>query len=199
MMLKPRAAESAARRRDRTRGRIEVMSDQTAHNFPRAPLIGAALLVVGVVSYVAIARLTGNGAQQLPTGTAIVSRDLRFEDLADGSIAVQALPSETTIDVVAPGTNGFIRGSLRALSRVRKLEDTDPKTPFRLTAWNDGRLTLEDTSTGRRVDLEAFGATNEQAYARLLTLPVPGGVSDGAKAAALTLEQAGAGQEHAGR
>jgi putative photosynthetic complex assembly protein len=45
----------------------------------------------------------------------------------------------------------------------------DLDTPFRLTDWTDGRLTLEDRSTGRSVELRAFGATNAAAFARLLT------------------------------
>jgi hypothetical protein len=35
--------------------------------------------------------------------------------------------------------------------------------------WNDGRLTLDDPVSGRRLDLEAFGRDNAGAYAALLT------------------------------
>ncbi len=42
--------------------------------------------------------------------------------------------------------------------------------PFRLSAWSDGRLTLEDPATGRAVDLEAFGPTNEATFVRLLPI-----------------------------
>ncbi len=34
------------------------------------------------------------------------------------------------------------------------------ETPFRLTRWSDGRLSLDDPATDRHVDLEAFGPTN---------------------------------------
>ena len=64
--------------------------------------------------------------------------------------------------VVAPGTNGFLRGVLRGLARERKLERSAIEPPFRLTRWADGRLSLEDPATGRRIDdLEAFGPTND--------------------------------------
>ncbi|MFY7781768.1 MAG: photosynthetic complex assembly protein PuhC, partial [Tagaea sp.] len=43
-----------------------------------------------------------------------------------------------------------------------------PETPFRLSMWRDGSLVLDDPATGRRVDLRAFGATNRDAFARLL-------------------------------
>ena len=35
------------------------------------------------------------------------------------------------------------------------------------------RLTLEDPTTGRKVEMEAFGITNEEAFARLLTAKAP--------------------------
>ena len=37
-----------------------------------------------------------------------------------------------------------------------------------LTRWADGRLTLNDPSTGHVVALEAFGPDNARAFARLL-------------------------------
>jgi putative photosynthetic complex assembly protein len=63
-----------------------------------------------------------------------------------------------------------MRGSLRALARERRLDKLHANAPVRLTAWPDGRLTLEDTSDGERIELEAFGPDNEAVYARLLAL-----------------------------
>jgi putative photosynthetic complex assembly protein len=48
------------------------------------------------------------------------------------------------------------------------LDAVGPDLPFRLTHWSDGRLTLEDAATGRRIELESFGPTNMQAFASLL-------------------------------
>ena len=58
---------------------------------------------------------------------------------------------------------------MRGLARQRIRQDADKAIPFRLTEWADGRLTLEDPTTGRRVEMEAFGITNEQVFANLLT------------------------------
>ena len=55
------------------------------------------------------------------------------------------------------------------LARLRHREGVGPDPSFRLTAWRDGRLTLDDPTTGSRLDLEAFGTTNEGAFARLLS------------------------------
>ena len=75
--------------------------------------------------------------------------------------------------VLPPGSNGFIRGVMRGLARERMLHGIDAAPPFRLIRWADGRLSLEDTATGRLIDLAAFGPTNAQAFARLLTAPSP--------------------------
>ena len=72
--------------------------------------------------------------------------------------------------VVAPGEDGFLRGTLRGLARDRRMRDIGPAAPFRLALWSDGRLTLDDTATGRRLDLLAFGQTQADAFARLLPI-----------------------------
>ena len=71
------------------------------------------------------------------------------------------------IYTIAPETNGFMRATLRGLVRARKLADVGDATPFMLTRWDDGRMTLDDTTTGRKVALEAFGPTNAGAFAQL--------------------------------
>jgi putative photosynthetic complex assembly protein len=73
--------------------------------------------------------------------------------------------------VVDPGTNGFVRGTLRALARGRRQADLGRDIPFRLAAWRDGRVMLQDTATGREVELNAFGDTNKDVFLRLLTAP----------------------------
>ena len=49
--------------------------------------------------------------------------------------------------------------------------EIDSGPPFRLTHWSDGRLSLEDPSTGRRIELDAFGPTNTAVFARLMGAP----------------------------
>ena len=68
------------------------------------------------------------------------------------------------------GEQGFLRGSLRALARERRMREVGALPPFELAARADGRLTLTDPATGARLDLESFGPTNAAVFARLLTL-----------------------------
>lgn len=135
---------------------------------PRGPLVGVVLLVAAAVFSVALVRVTGIGGSRTPDSAAVAARDLRFEDRPDGSIDVYDFRDNRLVSAIAPGTNGFMRGTLRGLSRDRKRQGVGPDEPFRLIARADGRLTLEDPSTGRRVDLESFGPTNTGAFAQLL-------------------------------
>ena len=137
--------------------------------FPRAPLIGAAALIALAIA-LAIAGRMGAAFDDRPTAAAVMSRDLLFQDRTDGAVVVMdARDPAVPIAVMAPGTNGFLRATLRGLARVRLRENEGQTTPFRLTEWADGRLTLEDLATGRWVEMEAFGITNETVFARLLT------------------------------
>lgn len=137
-------------------------------SFPRGALIGAAALIGLTLVSASAARLTRTGPA-LPTGTVVAERDLRFEDRPDGSIVVYDAKSGTEADVLAPGTNGFIRASLRSLANRRKLNH-DGNDVWHVAAWDDGRLTLDDRESGGVIDLEAFGSTNEEAFARLLSV-----------------------------
>jgi len=138
------------------------------HQVPRGVLVGAALLLGFVLLSAATVRVTGIGREGAPTSAAVESRLLRFEDRADGAIVVRDAATGQVSALVEPGTNGFVRGTLRGLARERRQHEINSEPPFRLVHWADGRLSLEDTATGRRIDLEAFGPTNAAAFARFL-------------------------------
>jgi putative photosynthetic complex assembly protein len=150
------------------------MSEFTDSAFPKAPLVGAAALVVVALLAVALVRITGVGTIRVPDAPAVDTREFRFADQADGSIAVQDARTREVVDTVAPGTNGFLRSTLRGLARERKRQGIGPEPPFRLIGRADGRLTLEDPATGRRVDLESFGPSNAAVFAQLFAAaPTP--------------------------
>lgn len=135
---------------------------------PRGALIGAGILVLASLLMVATARLTGYGPAKPPVSAAVTQLDLRFEDRSDGAVLIYAQDTDRLVDTLAPGTNGFVRGVLRGLVRERRADHIGPTPPFRLTRWADGRLSLDDLSTGRHVDLEVFGPTNAGAFADIL-------------------------------
>ena len=137
--------------------------------FPRAPLIGL-FAIVGLSLAAAVAgRMTHTSAVEPPTGALVAARDLRFADRSDGAVVITDTGLNQVVDVLH-GEQGFIRATLRGLARTRKSEGVGEGPSFRLTAWSDGRLTLDDASTGRHVELQAFGSSNVASFARLLPL-----------------------------
>lgn len=134
---------------------------------PRGLLLGVALVLAGTFALVTL----GHDA---PTDPARVgerpsaSRDLRFADRADGAIVVSDARTGREVQVVQPGEEGFVRGAMRGFVRERRRESIGPDRPFRLSAWSNGRVTLEDTATGHVLELHAFGRTNAEAFVRLL-------------------------------
>ena len=129
-------------------------------------MMAGSILVVAVLGTFA-AHHEGAGAMQ-PTATLVAERTLRFEDRADGAVLVINAENNKTIAVMT-GQSGFLRGTLRGFARTRKMDHIGEIQPFQLSSWSDGRLILKDPSTGRYVDVESFGQTNEAVFGQLLS------------------------------
>ena len=136
-------------------------------NLPKPVLMGAGALITFTFLASAIAHYGGIGAQQIPTAQMIETLRLSFEDRDDGSILVRNAADGAAIYSVAPGTNGFIRSTLRGLARERRRSGLDGSTPFLLETASDGVIWLEDPATSRRIGLNAFGPTNAGAFAEI--------------------------------
>jgi len=137
---------------------------------PKGGIIAAAALVLFSLATVTTARLTGTGGVHMTLPAAVESRDFQFEDGQNGAVLVYDALDRQLVDTLAPGSNGFIRVVLRGLARERKLGYIGRQPPFRLTRFVNGQITLTDTSTGKQIDLDAFGSTNTDAFARLFKL-----------------------------
>jgi putative photosynthetic complex assembly protein len=138
----------------------------------RMPLVAAGALVVLSIVGVAAVRWSGMPIST-PDAPVIAARVLQFTDRTDGGIDVTDLSTRQLVETVT-GQAGFIRGTLRGLARERRRSGIGPAEPFALVAHSDGRLTLIDPSTARRVDLESFGPTNEAEFIRMLPDPSSG-------------------------
>lgn len=130
---------------------------------------GALALVFAIVGFslivVTVAVFAPTQARQSPLEGAARSAEMRFADMADGGIAVTTSEGVT---ILPPDTNGFVRGALRAMARVRKVHAVGPDDPFVLVYHARGRLQLVDPAIGTVIDLRAFGADNAAAFARLM-------------------------------
>lgn len=139
--------------------------------FQRVPLFAAGALVVLAVVAVSAVSLTGVGRVQVPDAPAVTMREFLFEDRSDGGIDIMDARSGKLVDSVAPASNGFLRGTMRGLARERMRTGVGREQPFQMIGRADGRLTLVDPATNRRVDLDSFGPTNAAVFAKLMATP----------------------------
>lgn len=147
------------------------MTPAPDRGLPRGILLSAVALVLFTILTVAGVRIFAPDREPLRPVVLEQSRDLRFEDRADGSVAVIDAPSGTQFARLAPGTNGFVRATLRGLARERRQHNQGAGPAFRLAYWSNGQLTLHDLATGRMVELGAFGHINAIDFGRLLREP----------------------------
>jgi putative photosynthetic complex assembly protein len=106
---------------------------------------------------------------QFPTGRVVAQRSLMFVDAPDGTVIVNDAASNKRVAVLPAKSNAFIRTTMRGIAHAGDHEFAVQNHAVLLTMWEDGRLTLDDPVSGRRLDLEAFGKDNAGAYASLLT------------------------------
>lgn len=146
-----------------------VQGHHPSDTIPRGLLIASAVMLAVVLTGVTVTRLSGTPIRA-PDAPAAVVVPLRFEDRADGAVAVIDARNGQLIEAIT-GQAGFVRGTLRGLARERKRSGVGSEPAFELIGRADGRLTLHDPTTGRMVDLESFGPVNSAVFARLLPPP----------------------------
>ena len=147
------------------------MSTLDHEPFPRGALIAASAMVglsLVATTAVRLVKITAPAPIAAAQPAPAASVDLRFSDQADGSIRVQNSRTDQVVETIQPGVGGFVRGVMRGLARDRISRHIGEAPPFRLSQAKDGRMSLEDTATGRVIDLESFGAGNRQSFIELL-------------------------------
>jgi putative photosynthetic complex assembly protein len=134
---------------------------------PRGPLIGAALLIVLVFGVAIAARVSGHTASEEPASAIAQRRSLRLELEPDGLLSVYDVQQNRQVARLDPAKNGFLFGMLRGIQQKRTVAQTDPATPFQVTLWQDGRMTLDDSTTGMHVAVNSFGPTQVASFSQL--------------------------------
>ncbi len=136
---------------------------------PPRPFIRAAIALVVATFVLAVAASRfGIGKSGDVYEQAVAQRSLRFTDAPDGGILVHDATSGALALTLPMGTNGFLRGALRSLASGRRRAHLSPAAPFVLTAWADGRVSLEDPLTGQRIAVTSFGPTQVRSFVALL-------------------------------
>ena len=141
----------------------QVVPERRASRFPA---IAVTLLLIGTFVTIGVSRLQGN-TQDVTAEPARKIRQLRFVDQPDGAVAAIDVTSGQLVQRYE-GEQGFLRGTLRAMARQRKLNGVGAAEPFELILHADGRLTLHDPATGTKIALESFGSRNIGVFAQLL-------------------------------
>ncbi|GGB33748.1 hypothetical protein GCM10011316_02310 [Roseibium aquae] len=152
----------------RSYGTLEAKRRKKPVRFPVLPLYAAFALIGIAVTATVFGTVTGIGTVKDSFGQPVAIRDIiltggvaetvRVYDARTGNILVE-IPAEE---------GGFVRGSLRALDRIRIQTDVLDNAPYRLIRWENGAVSLSDTASGERIYLNAFGPDNAAAFAKLL-------------------------------
>ncbi len=142
--------------------------------FPKGALYAAGSLIALSLIAAAVGRYQNlnppvNAVVSTPVPNQVLK--MRFRDEPDGSVIVLNADNGATLDVIAPGEDAFVRAVMRGFVRDRKLRKIGAEVPFNLSLYPNKRLTMSDPTTGKEIDLRAFGPTNEGAFARFLTVP----------------------------
>jgi putative photosynthetic complex assembly protein len=137
------------------------------------PMAWIGVVLLSLLVAVGLARWSGLDPRA-PDAAVQWQRDLQFRDLPSGDVLVMDARTGQAVAQFS-GEQGFLRSTLRALARERQRSSLGKEAPFVLVGRTDGRLTLQDPSTGQRIDLESFGPSNAAVFAslRLAGTPAP--------------------------
>ncbi len=138
---------------------------------PHTGLLVAGVAIAGIISLTMWLSARDTPAPSVDTrvaaGTApVATLSVQFAD-RDGDVVITDGTSGELITVLS-GEHGFVRSVMRGMARERRARQVPQTPPFRLMRWSDGRTTLDDPSTGRWVELDAFGPDNAGAFAAIL-------------------------------
>ncbi|MEL6302209.1 MAG: photosynthetic complex putative assembly protein PuhB [Pseudomonadota bacterium] len=116
----------------------------------------ALLAIVGVAWQQYFVNPNADGQAYIDSRVLAESLTLRFVNLPDGSVSIQELDGRVRA-VVPSGDLPFMRVTVRGLMDEREVLEADMSPGVELRKYEDRTSELVDLSTGRRIDLRAFG------------------------------------------
>lgn len=148
------------------------MTDRTLPNrIPTALLFGVGALVMA--SLLGVAWFRGEGARPLssppPMASAEVSVDMVIVPQAESGTDILDPATGEVVVTLAEGEDGFVRGILRGLYRIRDRAGVARDAPITVMAWRDGHAALYDPATNWRVELVGFGPDNRLIFVKLVS------------------------------
>ena len=142
------------------------MSEARAQTHTPTPfLLMVALIVLAALLTVGTARWWQDAATP-SLGAPRIMMVLQFSADSSGNLTVRKFPDGEVVETLSPDDGGFVRTMVRVIRRDLGAGANVDAMPFQLSAWQDGRMSLVDTATGRSVDLRAFGPTQAGVFLR---------------------------------
>ncbi|MEO1773856.1 MAG: photosynthetic complex assembly protein PuhC [Pseudomonadota bacterium] len=131
--------------------------------------VAGALVMILTLALTTVASLSRDpGPQAASHDTPVLSsRAVAFEEQADGLI-VRDADTGAEVATLLDAEGGFVHNVVRVLTKERRRHAVGPEQPYSITAYTNGRVSITDLSTGRVIDINAFGATQVESFRALL-------------------------------
>lgn len=148
---------------------MTTLSQPQDGNIPRPILLAIGGVVLLTLVLVGAVRLTGTPPSAIPAVSAIqMSHLMVLQERPGGGVIIRDPQTGEIERELLTGEDGFVRGVLRVLNRVRMQYGQPTTDPWRVTRWDNGRLSLDDPKSGWSMELTGFGPSNYATFAKLL-------------------------------
>lgn len=127
----------------------------------------AAVACIGLL-LATVGKLTGIGAERVVNGAAVATYPVTMMVEADDAVALRSVATGKIIIGFDKGRGGFFRNAIRAFGLKRNQMKIAPATPFVVTRWESGRITLNDPATNHQVPVDSFGPMVTKMFAPLV-------------------------------
>ena len=111
---------------------------------------------------------TQTAAQKPIRGEVSSSVEITVLDLPDGAVGVFQTQTNAPLARFESGEGSFVRTIFRSLVRDRRVRQVSAPPQFIIRGLSDGRVIVEDPSTGSQIDLDAFGHINAEQFRDML-------------------------------
>ena len=111
---------------------------------------------------------TQTAAQKPIRGEVSSSVEITVLDLPDGAVGVFQTQTNAPLARFESGEGSFVRTIFRSLVRDRRVRQVSAPPQFIIRGLSDGRVIVEDPSTGSQIDLDAFGHINAKQFRDML-------------------------------
>ena len=123
----------------------------------RAMIKIIASVICLALMFAIVGRYTGIGADRVVNGSAVATHLVTIIVQPDESVVLASYDTKQIVAKFDAGHGGFLRGALRAFGLKRNQMKIDSATPYTVTRWESGRVSLVDSKTGQFIPVDSFG------------------------------------------